>query len=618
MADSANATIPKYAKKFLKFWWNQELDSLKNAAIASAKLWKDAGKPKAGPVFAKYKQDKLLYKKRIREERAKETSSFTNDLHDALLKKSGHAFWKCWRAKFGNKNSNPLLVDGKTDEATITRIFAEHFQNVCKPFSEVKNSEMKAKFETMKAGYHTPLPDKDKLFDTQLLSELIAKMDNGKAAGLDDLSCEHLKYCHPIAIVILCKLFNIFLLVEYLPRGFGLSYTVPIPKCDNRSRGLSVDDFRGISISPVVSKLFELCILDRFSDYFQTSDQQFGFKKHLGCRHAVYCVRNVIDHYTSNRSTVNVCSVDLSKAFDKMNHFALFIKLMERRLPNQLLNIFIMWFDMSFTCVRWGGHYSFYFRLVAGVRQGGVLSPYFFAIYIDCVVDKINRTNVGCYISGICTCIFLYADDIILMAPSVEGLQRLLTVCEDELITLDMKINVKKSVCIRFGARYDHECANLRLRSGDVLKWTVSCRYLGIYLVSARSFKCCFDVARAKFYRAFNSIFGKVGRLATETVILNLLSSKCLPVLLYCTEACPLLSRDLNSMSFAMNRVLMKIFCSRSSAVVEECRIMFGVPSITDQIHRRKIKFLQKFCESDNCLCALFAGNASRECASVC
>jgi len=73
-----------------------------------------------------------------------------------------------------------------------------------------------------------------------------------------------------------------------------------------------------------------------------------------------------------------------------------------------------------------------------------VLSPYFFAIFIDHVVEKINRTNVGCYISGICTCIVLYVDDIILMAPSVEGLQRLLTVCEDELITLDMKINVKK------------------------------------------------------------------------------------------------------------------------------------------------------------------------------
>jgi len=74
----------------------------------------------------------------------------------------------------------------------------------------------------------------------------------------------------------------------------------------------------------------------------------------------------------------------------------------------------------------------------------------------------------------------------------------------------------------------------------------------------------------------------------------------------------PLSYSDLNSMSFAMNRVLMKIFCSRSSAVIEECRTMFGVPSITDQTHTRKINFLRKFCESDNCLCALFARNASR------
>jgi hypothetical protein len=340
---------------------------------------------------------------------------------------------------------------------------------------------------------------------------------------------------------------------------------------------LSTDDFRGIPISPIISKLFEMAVLDRFSDYVHTSCHQFGFKKHLSCRHAIYCVRNVVERYTANRSTVNVCSLDLSKAFDKMNHSALFIKLMDRKVPSQLLNIFIMWFDMSITCVRWGGHYSFFFKLLAGVRQGGVLSPYFFAIFIDDIVLLIKKTNVGCYMSGICACIFLYADDILLVAPSVEGLQTLLTVCEDALIATDMRINVKKSMCMRFGARYNFECANLKLRNGDQLMWTTCCRYLGVYLISARSFKCSFEEARAKFYRAFNSIFGKVGRFASENVVLSLITSKCLPVLLYATEACPLLSRDFGSMSFAMTRVLMKIFQSRSSAVVDECRAMFGV-----------------------------------------
>ena len=74
--------------------------------------------------------------------------------------------------------------------------------------------------------------------------------------------------------------------------GSRASYTVPIPKCDGRTRALSVDDFRGISISPVISKLFEMAILDRFASYFLSSDHQFGFKRNSSCRHAIYCVRS--------------------------------------------------------------------------------------------------------------------------------------------------------------------------------------------------------------------------------------------------------------------------------------------------------------------------------------
>ena len=89
-----------------------------------------------------------------------------------------------------------------------------------------------------------------------------------------------------------------------------------------------------------------------------TSDHQFGFKKNLSCSHAIYCVRNVVDHYVANGSTVNICTVDLSKAFDKMNHYVLFIRLMERRLPVELLNLLVLWFGMSVTCVKWGAYSS--------------------------------------------------------------------------------------------------------------------------------------------------------------------------------------------------------------------------------------------------------------------
>ena len=133
-------------------------------------------------------------------------------------------------------------------------------------------------------------------FSVELIDNLVSKMSKGKAPGLDELSTEHLKFCHPVIIVILSKLFNVFLSQGYIPAGFGLSYTIPIPKCDVHSRALTVGDFRGISISPVISKLFELAVLDRFARFLQTSDHQFGCKKQLSCRHAIYSLRNMIDH----------------------------------------------------------------------------------------------------------------------------------------------------------------------------------------------------------------------------------------------------------------------------------------------------------------------------------
>ena len=90
---------------------------------------------------------------------------------------------------------------------------------------------------------------------------------------------------------------------------------------------MTYDDFRGIAISPIISKKnFEYCFLDCFQSLLATNDNKFGFKK-VGCRHAIYTVRCIVDCLTSGGNTVNLCAIDLSKAFDKVNHHALYIKL---------------------------------------------------------------------------------------------------------------------------------------------------------------------------------------------------------------------------------------------------------------------------------------------------
>jgi len=177
------------------------------------------------------------------------------------------------------------------------------------------------------------------LLDVKLINNLINKMDNGKAAGLDDLTSEHLKFSHPIVVCILSKLFISFIINGHIPVTFDESYTVPIPKCEGRLHSLSNDDFRGITISCVISKLFEMAIIDIYSSYFVTSDNKFRFKKNLGCRDAIYAVRNVIEHFVSNGSTVNVCALD-------------YIKLMERKLPTQIFTVLESWLNTCITCIR--------------------------------------------------------------------------------------------------------------------------------------------------------------------------------------------------------------------------------------------------------------------------
>jgi len=74
-------------------------------------------------------------------------------------------------------------------------------------------------------------------------------------------------------------------------------------------------------------------------EFLSTDNKQFGFKKGLGCNHAIYTVRHIVERFIKGGNAVNLCAIDLSKAFDKVNHHALFIKLMRRNLPVALLDI---------------------------------------------------------------------------------------------------------------------------------------------------------------------------------------------------------------------------------------------------------------------------------------
>ena len=279
---------------------------------------------------------------------------------------------------------------------------------------------------------------------------------------------------------------------------------------------------------------------------------------------------------------------------------------MNRLVPNVLLCILEYWFDICVTCVRWRNAVSTFISLECGVRQGGVLSPFLFAIFIDDIIKEIKKANLGCRLKHENVSIFIYADDIILLAPSIDSLQNMLRICEKELAWLDMSLNSKKSLCIRFGPRHNVTCSNISTLNGDNLLWTKSCRYLGVYMCSSNSFKCSLSNAKKSFYRSFNSIFGKLGRLASEEVILHLVNIKCVPVLLYGLEACPLNKTDVRGLDFVFTRSLMKLFKTSLITIIDECYSMFNLKRISQLLSERKRRFLENMCRGST-LCEIFA-----------
>jgi len=121
----------------------------------------------------------------------------------------------------------------------------------------------------MRFCYCGQLADESYQFDIELVQSVIANMKLGKAAGLDGVTAEHLQYSDASLFVMLSKLFNRIFRNSGVPASCGQSYTVPL-LIDNNSvynKSIIVNDFRGISISPAISKVLEHCILDRYANF---------------------------------------------------------------------------------------------------------------------------------------------------------------------------------------------------------------------------------------------------------------------------------------------------------------------------------------------------------------
>ncbi len=104
----------------------------------------------------------------------------------------------------------------------------------------------------------------------------------------------------------------------------------------------------------------------------------------------------------------------------------------------------MFWYQMHQACIKWGKTTSSFFSISNGVRQGGILSPRLFSLYMDNLTEKLISCRSGCYINDSQSANHvLYADDICLFAPSAAALQDLLNVCYDYGLEHDIKFLIQ-------------------------------------------------------------------------------------------------------------------------------------------------------------------------------
>ena len=384
------------------------------------------------------------FKALLRQCKVKSNKADSDKLAQSMLNSKPRAFWKEIKKINRTDKASPLpsAVGGEEGCERICKMWHDHFAKLLNPTGLKQSISVWSK-------YNCSFDSVDSFVHNEVNAGL-KSLKTGKSAGNDGLNAEAFKFADKKITVYLCILFNVMLCHGYLPSKLMETIIVPILKDKKGDLG-SKDNYRPIALTTVVSKLFEILILNRYQHLLQTTDHQFGFKQSHSTDLCVYTFKQVIEYYKSRSSPVYICFLDASKAFDRVNHNLLFHKLLSRNLPSLIVRILHVWYASQCFSVKWGSLMSSGFHVTCGVRQGGILSPVLFNVYVNCLSVKLRSLHLGCHINEVCYNHLIYADDTVLLAPSPKALQLLINECVLFAKENDLVFNRKKTkfLCVK-------------------------------------------------------------------------------------------------------------------------------------------------------------------------
>ena len=280
----------------------------------------------------------------------------------------------------------------------------------------------------------------------------------------------------------LACLFRFYLIHGHISDLLMLATLIPLVK-DKMGDITSSNNYRSIAISSLVLKVLDWVIILLYGSKLQLDIMQFAYQPNCSTNMCTWVAIETIDYFTRNGSDIYSCIMDMTKAFDNVKHSTLFQKLVDKGLPEIYIRLIYVMYDNQTANVKWNGLLSKSFPLKNGVKQGAVLSAILYCVYVDDLFKQLRNNKSGCWINGMFYGIIGYADDLILLSPTLDGLQSMITTCGEYAKTHNLSFSTNanpnkcKTKCIAF-LKSKKSLPNMKL-NGTTLPWVSCTKHLG-------------------------------------------------------------------------------------------------------------------------------------------
>ncbi|GCC26521.1 hypothetical protein chiPu_0004938 [Chiloscyllium punctatum] len=235
-----------------------------------------------------------------------------------------------------------------------------------------------------------------KPIEVEEVEAAIKGIDENSATGPDGLKLQDLRTIHEQEETHLPRLFSLWLKSSTIPDSLKKSWTVLIPKCEDKDRLKSIDNWQPVTIDPMLLRLFTKIMAKHQSETVEINPRQKGFLAATpGCNENIVILENIIKGAKHNHKDLTVVFVDLAKAFDSVG-LKLLIKSLQRvKLPEAFVHLIEELYTGNTTVVEGNGNLITPINIQRGVKQGDPLSPILFNIALDPLVCSLERANSG-------------------------------------------------------------------------------------------------------------------------------------------------------------------------------------------------------------------------------